>query len=164
MFDVKPKVSNKPTDCGAVCMQMLLDYYGVEVTLEEMLRECNVTLSGCNGKDLLLCGRKYGLEMRAWAANTEDVVNIFDRPSIVWWKRNHWVVCCGLNEYGKVVICNPNKGRYSVSRALFEAFYDNCYHVLRPEEGVDFWGGVAISNGEPPSGDEIEPVNGDVIG
>lgn len=144
-FDVKPCTSKNSTDCGAACMVSFLGYYGIDVTLEQMIKDCNVKVSGSTGKDLLVAGRKYGLDMTAWkeigsdedapeGARTIDVKILEqDRPSIVWWKYNHWVVCCGVNDEGKVVLCNPTRGRYSVSKSLFGAFYS----------------GVSICNGVP---------------
>lgn len=56
-----------------------------------------------------------------------------DRPAIVWWLFNHWCVFCGLNDQGRVVICNPDRGRYSMSVGMFKSYYS----------GVSLW------NGEP---------------
>ena len=53
MFDVIPVTSPRPTDCGATCMKMLLSYYGQDADLDELIRECNTSIIGCTGKDLL---------------------------------------------------------------------------------------------------------------
>lgn len=132
MFDVKPCTSINVSDCGAACMVSFLGYYGEEVTLEDMIKECNVSLSGSTAKDLMDCGKKHGLDMKAFKMDAADAIKN-DRPSICWWKYNHWVVLCGLEDDGKVVICNPSRGRYGVSPALFKAFFS----------------GVALTNGEP---------------
>lgn len=165
MFDVKPVISKKSSDCGAVCMKMLLSYYGKDVTIEDMYRDCNIKLSGCTGKDLLDCGRKHGLDMMAWGTDTDDVTTVFDRPAIVWWRRNHFVVCCGTNDEGKVVICNPVRGRYAVSKSLFQMYYDKAFKTQH-KDGSDFWCGVAFCAGEPNveadtiDDDNVERVNG----
>ena len=56
-----------------------------------------------------------------------------DRPAIVWWKYQHFVIFSGTDENGKVVICNPDLGRYRMTAGTFKAFYS----------GVSLW------NGEP---------------
>lgn len=132
MFDVKPITSSKPTDCGATCMKMLLDYYGQDVPLDQLVEECNTSIVGCTGKDLLRCGRLHGLDMMAWKETAEDVLES-DRPEIIWWMYCHWVVYCGLDEDGKVVICNPDRGRYRVSKSTFASFFT----------------GVSVTNGAP---------------
>lgn len=45
----------------------------------------------------------------------------------------HFCVFCGLDADGKAVICNPDKGRYRVSKGIFKSFYS----------------GVSLFNGEP---------------
>ena len=42
------------------------------------------------------------------------------------------LVCCGLDEDGQVVICNPASGRFKISRGSFAVFY----------------AGIALTNGE----------------
>lgn len=146
MYDVKVTTSKASSDCGAACMVSFLAYYGIDITLEEARKECNTRISGCTGKDLLTCGRKHGLDMRAWkeledgeTPETPDaVINHaeilkMDRPGICWWKFNHWIIFCGVDDRGKVIIMNPTRGRYSISESLFKAFYS----------------GVLITNGEP---------------
>lgn len=131
MFDVIPITSARPTDCGATCLAMLLNYYGMEANLDELVRECRTGLAGCSAKDVLRVGRAHGLDMMAWKADAKDVLED-DRPSIVWWMYNHFVVCCGLDDDGKVVICNPDKGRYRMSVGTFKSFYT----------------GIAMTNGD----------------
>ena len=139
MFDVKPVTSKKSSDCGAACMVSFLGYYGEEVTLDQMVRECCTKVQGSTGKDLITCGRAHGLDMKAWRTDTGDIVRNFDRPAIIWWKYNHWCIYCGLNDFGQVVICNPSRGRYAVSVSLFNAFYS----------------GVCLTNETPPDGEGI---------
>ena len=151
MFDVTPLVSPMPTDCGATCLKMLISYYNPEddTDLDTLIKECHTSINGCTGRDLMEAGRKHGLDMMAWGEEkARKLINVpedenrkkldfgifdYDRPAIVWWKFNHFCVYCGLNDHGKVVICNPDRGRYSISKSLFNAFYS----------GVDF------TNGEP---------------
>lgn len=156
-FDVKFTKSKGAPDCGAACMVSLLAYYGVEVTLEDMIKDCNVTTSGCTGKDMMVAGRKYGLDMRAWkelgagedapeGAMTIDVaITKQDRPSIVWWKYNHFVVCCGTDENRRVKLMNPARGTYTVSADLFKSFYSDVSFT----NGIPEW-----ASGEGPTEEE----------
>lgn len=132
MFDVKVTTNKRLPACGAACMVSFLDYYGETVTMEEAEKECKVTIAGSTAKDLRDVMNAHGLDGRIFKTDTDGVINA-DRPSIIWWKYNHWCICCGLDENGKVVIMNPNRGRFGLSRSTFGAFYS----------------GVAIFNGEP---------------
>ena len=139
MFNVLPVTSPNPTDCGATCMKMLLDYYGQDVPLEDLITECNTRIIGCTAKDLLRVGRAHGLDMTAFKMDPEELVRQ-DRPSIIWWKYSHFVVLCGQDDEGKIVICNPDLGRYRMSFATFSSFFTE----------------ICLFNGEPhdlPDGD-----------
>ena len=132
MYDVKPITSPKQVDCGPTCLKMLLAYYGQEVDLDQLIQECNTRLIGCTAKDVLRVGRDHGLDMRAYKEAAEDLLKQ-DRPAIIWWLYKHFCVFCGLNDEGRVVICNPDLGRYSMTPGTFASFYT----------------GIAITNGEP---------------
>lgn len=132
MFDVIPVTSPLPTDCGPTCLKMLLSYYGTEVDLDQLIEECRTRFVGCSAADIKRAGNAHGLDVRVYKMDVDETIRQ-DRPSIVWWKFNHWVVCCGQDNDGNVVICNPDRGRYRMSQGLFKAFYS----------------GVAIYNGDP---------------
>ena len=136
MFDVKPITSQIHLDCGPTCLKMLLEYYGISVSLEELNRECNVRLRGCTARDIKRTGIAHGLDIQIWADSTDEQVDELinqDRPAIIWWKYNHFCVFCGKDDKGDVVICNPDRGRYSLSVGTFKSFYS----------------GVSITHGTP---------------
>lgn len=123
MYDVYPMTSPKPLDCGPTCLLMLLNYYGIhDIPLETLNEECGINILGCSMGDLKRVGDAHGLEMHAYQTDIDGVIKA-DRPSICWWKYDHFVICCGLDDDGKVVICNPDKGRYRMSQGLFKTFY-----------------------------------------
>ena len=132
MFDVKPITSSKRTDCGPTCLKMLLDFYGIEVSLEQLTEECNARIIGCTGADLLRVGRAHGLDMRAYQMDAAELLRQ-DRPAIIWWQYNHFVVYAGQDDKGNAVICNPDRGRFGIDPGTFCARY----------------AGVAIFNGDP---------------
>ena len=139
MFDVKPITSPLPTDCGPTCLKMLLSYYGIDIDLDQLIEECRTRFVGCSAGDLKRAGTAHGLDVHVFKMDSEETIRQ-DRPSIVWWKYNHWIVCCGQDDAGNVVICNPDRGRYRMSQGLFKALYS----------------GVALFNGNPKDLPEVE--------
>lgn len=136
MYDVKSVTSERPTDCGPTCLKMLLSYYGTEIDLLQLIEECGVGLTGCTGMDLKKVAKLHGMDLRGFectGADIEDDVIFADRPSICWWRYNHFIICCGADENGRVVICDPDRGRYRMSRALFRSWFS----------------GIAFFNGKP---------------
>lgn len=153
MFDIEPITSARNFDCGPTCMQMLLRYYGIDVGLDQLIEECGVTVTGCTGADLLRVGRLHGLDMQTYSIDAEELVRQ-DRPAIVNWKYNHWCVFAGRDEDGRVVVCNPDLGRYRMSEETFKSFFTG----LADHPGQ----GVAITNGEPCDLPE-EPTDVEVV-
>ena len=141
MYDVTPFASSKSVDCGACSMKMLLSYYGIDVDIDTLIKECNTTIIGCTGKDLLDCGKSHGLDMKAYSIDADELF-AQDRPCIIWWKKQHWSVFAGLNDEGKPVICNSTRGRYPISRGIFKSMYS----------------GIALFNGEPLSTQNTETL------
>lgn len=141
MYDVKPITSDRPTDCGATCLKMLLDYYGIDVPLDQLTKDCNTRLIGCTAADVLRAGRLHGVEMHAYKTDLDGILKV-DRPAIIWWKRKHFCVLCGIDEGGNIVIINPDRGRYRMSKSLFNCWYS----------------GISLFIGEPVDIDGVEII------
>lgn len=141
MYDITPITSDKATDCGATCLKMLLDYYGIDVPLDQLTKDCNTRLIGCTATDVINAGRRHGVRMHAYKTDIDGVLNV-DRPSIIWWKKTHFCILCGVDDAGNIVIINPDRGRYRMSKSLFRCWYS----------------GVALFIGEPVDIDGVEPI------
>jgi ABC-type bacteriocin/lantibiotic exporter with double-glycine peptidase domain len=131
MYDVTPITSKTYVDCGPACLAMLLNYYGEPWDQDQLIKECGCELSGCTAADLMRVGRAHGLDMKSYKTDLEGLLKS-DRPAICWWKYTHFIVFCGLDDQGQVVICNPDRGRYPISQGTFAALYS----------------GIALTNGE----------------
>ena len=147
MYDVKPVTTAHKTACGPACLKMLLDYYGQDVALETLIQECNVGIAGCSAKDVLRVGREHGLDMTTWKMGADDIMKQ-DRPAILWWRYQHFVVFCGMNDQDEPVICNPANGRYAISKETFaRAFSEIVLCNGTPDDVIpeDYWGEDTIS-------------------
>lgn len=141
MYDVKSITSERSNDCGATALKMLLEYYDIKVDLNQLVEECNTQIFGCTGRDIMRVSALHGLPLKAYQCKGEDTVDdviYADRPGILWWKYRHFVICCGIDDTGRVVICDPDKGRYRLSRSLVASFFSN----------------VVMFNGEPKDFDK----------
>lgn len=155
MFDVEIVTSKGDVDCGPACMTMLLKYYGEEVTLDQMIEECGCRIGGCTGKDILRVGRAHGLDMESYRMDAEELIQQ-DRPGIVWWVYNHFVVFCGQDDNGNVVIANPSRGRFAIDQESFGKLFS----------GVSFWNGEPMQEiqraTKPLAEGEYFQLNGDL--
>lgn len=140
MYDVTPITSKTVVDCGPACMAMMLNFYGKPYDQDQLIKECGCQIGGCTAKDLLRVGRDHELDMKAFKMDADELI-CQDRPSIIWWKFSHWCICCGMDDKGQVVICNPDRGRYGIDKGTFTSLYS----------------GIALFNGEPHDNELVEP-------
>lgn len=97
------------TECGAASLSMIMGFYGRYVPLEKMRIETGVSRDGCNAKNILKAGRKYGFEAKGYRKSLDSLLEI-DAPCIIHWNFNHFVVYEG--QKGKYYYINdPAMGR-----------------------------------------------------
>lgn len=133
MFEMDFCSQRRETCCGPASLKMLLSYYGIDVAFDTLIEECHVSVDGCTAGDLLRVGRAHGLEgLSAWQTDAEDVLKQ-DRPGILYWRGNHFLVYGGLNEKDEPVLYNPGRGVYAIDRGTFAVLFS----------------GIMLSNGTP---------------
>lgn len=133
MFDIPFVSQSKDTICGPASLKMLLGYYGIDVPIEILIDECHVSVDGCTAADLLRVGRAHGLtSIAAYRANAASVLRQ-DRPGILYWRGNHFLVYGGLNDKGEPVLYNPGRGVYPIDADTFSKLYS----------------GIVLTNGVP---------------
>lgn len=122
-------------ECGAACLAMVLAFYKKWLPLEEVRRGCGVSRDGSNARNIMLAAQNYGLEVKAYRFEPQDIKESVNFPCIVHWNFNHFVVLCGFKG-GKALINDPARGKIWVSENEFdEAFTGVC---LCFERGADF--------------------------
>ena len=109
------------TECGAASLTMILGYFGKLMPLEQMRIETGVSRDGCNAKNIMRAGRKFGLEVHGYRKSIEGLMEL-PVPCIIHWNFNHFVVWEGRK--GKHYYINdPAIGR----RKLSYQDIDDCY-------------------------------------
>ena len=132
MFETEFVSQRRETCCGPASLKMLLGYYGVDVAFDALIEECHVSVDGCTAGDLLRVGKAHGLDMHAYSTSAEDVLRQ-DRPAILHWRGNHFLVYGGLNEQDEPVLYNPGRGVYAIDRGTFATLFS----------------GIVLSSGRP---------------
>ena len=132
----------EPTECAAVCLEIVLRHYGLHRPLSELRRACGITRHGSNAAQLVLAARRYGMEARGFKGGLTALKDI-PNPSVLFWEFNHFVVLEALDRQG-AWINNPNSGRIKLGLDELDAAYTGIVLSLKP--GPDFQPG-----GRPPS-------------
>ena len=130
------------TECGAASLAMIFGYFGRHFPLEQMRIETGVSRDGCNAKNIMRAGKKYGLLVRGFSRGVEGLLKL-KPPCIIHWNFNHFVVFEG-HKNGWFYINDPASGRRKLSYdELSDAFTGV---VLTFEKGENF------ETGKPPKG------------
>jgi len=109
------------TECGAASLTMILGYFGKFVPLEQMRIETGVSRDGCNAKNIMKAGKRFGLEVHGYRKDIEGLLKL-PVPCIIHWNFNHFVVWEGRK--GKNYYINdPAMGR----RKLTYQELDDCF-------------------------------------
>ena len=133
MFEMDFVSQSRATCCGPASLKMLLGWHGREASLDALIEECHISVDGCTAKDLIRVGQAHGLsDLHAYKADAASVMRQ-DRPAILYWRGNHFLVYGGLNEKNEPVLYNPGRGVYPIDRGTFSVLYS----------------GVMLSNGKP---------------
>jgi NHLM bacteriocin system ABC transporter peptidase/ATP-binding protein len=132
-----PKRVSTPTliqieavECGAVCVTIILRYYGKWVAIEETRSACHVSRSGANAAQILKAARAFGMQADGFRKDLGEVVKM-EPPFIVFWNFNHFIVVNGFSD-NKAFINDPNSGPRTVSFNEFASSYTGVALELRP--------------------------------
>ena len=120
------------TECGAASLSMIFAYFGRHMALEQMRIETGVSRDGCNAKNIMVAGRKYGLEVHAYSKDPEGLKEL-PLPCIIHWNFNHFVVFEGIK--GKYAYLNdPAIGRRKISMEELDDGFTGIVLTFQPTE------------------------------
>ncbi len=122
-------------ECGAAALTMIMNYYQKWIPLEQARVDCGVSRDGASAKNIIMAARSYGMMVKAWRVDPEDLMEEGPFPCIIHWGFNHFVVLCGFRR-GRAVINDPARGRVNVSMEEFDREFTGI--MLSFEPGEDF--------------------------
>ena len=122
------------TECGAVCLGIVLAHFGRWVPQNELREACGVTRDGCSAGDIVRAGRRYGLRVTGWRREPEDLRNL-RLPAILFWQFSHFVVLERVGR-GRYYINDPAVGHRVLSAEALDYAFTGV--VLAVERTPDF--------------------------
>jgi ABC-type bacteriocin/lantibiotic exporter with double-glycine peptidase domain len=105
------------TECGAACLAMVLSAFGRRTTVSEVATRIGIGRDGATARAIAAAGRSYGLRVRAFSVEPEDVQHV-PLPAIVHWNFDHFIVLERWSPQFADVI-DPGSGRRRLTAAEF---------------------------------------------
>lgn len=128
-------IQMEAVECGAAALAMVLAYYGRYEPLEKVRVQCGVSRDGSNAKYLMLAAEHYGLQCKAFRISASIDLEKYQKPSIIFWNFNHFVVYCGRK--GNTFLLNdPASGTVQLTEEEFEDSFTGITLTFSP--GKDF--------------------------
>ena len=122
-------------ECGAVCLAMVMAYYGKWVPLEQVRADCGVSRDGSTAKNIAKAALSYGFKVEAFKRTPKIIRENGKFPCIIHWNFDHFVVLCGFK--GKYAYINdPAKGAVKVDEKEFDKAFTGVTLDITP--GDDF--------------------------
>ncbi len=118
------------TECGAVCLGIVLAHFGRWVPLQELREACGVTRDGCSASDIVRAGRRYGLRVTGWRQEPEDLRNV-RLPAILFWEFSHFVVLEGVGR-GRYHVNDPAVGHRTLDADTLDRGFTGVALLVEP--------------------------------
>ena len=109
------------TECGICCAGMLLGYYGINYSLNELRDYFDVSRDGVDLKQIKDFIDSHGLITKAISCETEMLLNVRG-PAIIFWENSHFVVLEKTTKNCAYVI-DPVYGRRTIELEKFKASF-----------------------------------------
>ena len=130
-------------ECGAASLTMVLAYYGKWVPLEQVRADCGVSRDGSNALNVVKAARHYGLDVKAYRLEPDDLKNEGSFPCIIHWNFNHFVVLNGFKG-NKASLNDPARGTVLVPMKEFDESFTGICLMFEPGENF-------VPGGKPES-------------
>ena len=122
-------------ECGAASLAMILRYFGnYSASLEQLRLDCHVSRDGVTAKGIRNAAEKYGLKLRVFKADPENIKTL-KMPVIIHWNMSHFVVLTGFDK-NNYYLNDPALGRTKVSYDEFDRSFSGI--VMAFEKNDDF--------------------------
>lgn len=118
------------SECGITSVTMLLNYFGINISLNSLRDKYGVPKGGNTLFHLKAIFQDFGVSSSGYKVSGIDFFKDNNRPCILFWDRKHYVVFERIT-LTKVIIVDPAQGRKKYSYREFSEHFSNM--VLVPE-------------------------------
>ena len=126
-------------DCGATCLRMVAEYYGVRTSMERLRELTGTDARGTDMAGLAAGAQALGFETLAAELPYDELTAGDLLPAILHWDRDHFLVASEAT-FSEVTLLDPAEGKRTMSRDEFESHRygpgrSRAALILRPGNG-----------------------------
>jgi ATP-binding cassette subfamily B protein RaxB len=128
-------IQGHPAECGAVCLGIMLGYYGGCTTRTALREACHIGVDGASLRQIQRGAYRFDLDVTIHKKGIKALARL-NVPAIIHWEGSHFVVFERFDMWGRAVINDPATGRRRISKARFEEAYSGI--CLEATPGLHF--------------------------
>ena len=99
----------KRNNCGPSVMKMILEYNGIDVSVEEIEKQVVLTEHGLNMNELHILAGKFGISSEGWVLTANDLLTV-EYPVILFVNGQHFITADSIGRDG-IYLRDPSLGR-----------------------------------------------------
>ncbi|WP_052055231.1 ABC transporter transmembrane domain-containing protein [Myxosarcina sp. GI1] len=122
------------SDCGATCLAMISQYWGKRFGINFLRELIGTGRVGASLKSLAKAAESLGYHARPVRASLSRIIEQ-KNPWIAHWEGDHYIVVYRVKG-DRILVADPAKGKYQLSRQDFLAFWTGYALVLDPTENL----------------------------
>ncbi|EJQ73354.1 peptidase domain-containing ABC transporter [Bacillus toyonensis] len=123
------------SECGLCCVSMLMGYYKQFIPVKTLSKTIEVGRDGVHIKKLGEVLDSFGYNVSYYEADSNSLIQIADKPLILFWNKNHYVVLEKIKN-GMFYIVDPNFGRGKLTLEEFNEHFSNIVLLADPTEAT----------------------------
>jgi len=147
-------LQTEAAECGLACLAMVASAHGFDTDLPSLRQRFSLSIKGVTLVDLVRMAEAMHLAPRALRAELDEIDQL-QRPCILHWDLNHFVVLVGFQR-GMVVIHDPARGTRRMKREEFSRHFTGVALELQPAPGFR----PAVQRQRITLGQLVGPVSG----
>lgn len=133
---MKIQYQHDESDCAAVCLSMILKYFGKEVSIRKLRTTAGTDRNGTSGYGITVCAEEYGLSCKGFSSPDKQSLNEIPLPAIFHTRKNsteHYVVINKIRK-NEIIIFDPAEGKRKMKVSDFCEIWTGIFFLCFPKE------------------------------
>lgn len=126
-------LQSEAAECGLACVAYVAQQHGCQLGLRELRQQFSLSLRGARLDQVISIATRLGMATRALRVELEDMGSL-QRPCILHWNLNHFVVLLRVNRRG-ITVFDPAFGERRLSSAEASRHFSGVALELSPSPG-----------------------------